>query len=153
MSSIAIKIERSDEATVVQLSGDITENTDFGGLLSQPSAALVFDLSGIRHINSCGVREWINFVTELKRAGKSLELERCSVPIVNQLNMISNFRGGARVRSIYTPYYCAECDREHPQLMDVSAGVAPAVPEVACPDCQAAMEFDDLPEAYFAFLT
>ena len=52
-------------------------------------------------------------------------------------------------------YVCDACGREEEQLIDVPSqapGVRPSLPTFACPDCQAAMEFDDLPERYLSFL-
>ena len=73
----------------------------------------------------------------------------------SQLNMIYNFRGRAKIRSFYAPYVCDACGREEEQLIDVPAqapGIRPNLPTFACPDCQAVMEFDDLPERYLSFL-
>jgi hypothetical protein len=100
------------------------------------------------------VREWVNLVSTLSKQGKAFALERCSVPVVNQLNMISNFRGSGQVLSFYAPYYCEECDAEHPQLLEPSADVASRLEqqEVPCPTCHKPMQFDDLPESYVAFI-
>jgi len=59
----------------VQLAGEITEESDFAPLVQNLPANATLDLSQIRRINSCGVREWLTFVSELKRAGKHVILE------------------------------------------------------------------------------
>jgi hypothetical protein len=69
--------------------------------------------------------------------------------------MIFNFRGAAKVRSFYAPYVCDACGHEEEKLLDVQAqfpGGVGKVPEFACEQCGAPMEFDDLPERYLSFL-
>ncbi len=140
------------EARVV-LSGDVTENANLGQLLGQlPQGPLALDLSGIKRINSVGVREWIQFVDGLKKAGRSFTLERCSVPIVGQLNMISNFAGGAKVRSFFAPFYCSNCNSEQPKLIDATNDPASQLSSPdKCSACGGELEFDDLPDAFLAF--
>ena len=153
MNSISIKVEPNPDLVRVHVSGDFTENADFTPLLAQEGTRLVFDLAEVRRINSCGVREWINFVNALQKAGRSFSLERCSVPFVNQLNMISNFRGGAEVLSIFAPYFCEGCGAQHTRLLVLDSAVFSTLKEqVPCPACGAPMELDDTPENYVGFL-
>lgn len=106
----------------------------------------------MRRINSCGVREWVNFVRDLPHV-TDLSFSHCSPAIVTQLNMIYNFRGNARIRSFYAPYVCEKCGQEEEKLVDVSAqGGGQVIPSFACSQCGATMEFDDLPERYLSFL-
>ncbi len=149
------KIEAASAPVAVSLSGEITENSDFTALIAEflPHRQLAIDLSDVHRINSCGVREWIRFVTEIGKDGKHVILERCSVEFVNQLNMIANFRGRAEVRSAFAPYYCATCSVERLRFLDLSDGRAPTLDEPhPCPDCGNAMSFDDVPDAYLSFL-
>jgi hypothetical protein len=116
---------------------------------------VTFHLGGIRRINSCGVREWVNFVRDLPEVTK-LTFTHCSTAIVTQLNMIYNFRGSARILSFYAPYVCESCNVESDKLLDVETqfpqGNIDQVPEFACERCRQPMEFDDLPERYLSFL-
>jgi ABC-type transporter Mla MlaB component len=152
-SSFTWELFHEEDATRVALSGEITEDSDFGALLSQLSTpAVIVDLADVKRINSCGVREWINFVNALSASSHSLALERCSVAIVNQLNMISNFRGNGRVLSVLAPYFCPRCDKERSRLIDLTAGSATNIEDsIPCPTCGSAMEFDDLPEHFLSF--
>jgi anti-anti-sigma regulatory factor len=154
MNSISIKVEPIPDAVRVHLAGDFTENADFTPLLAQSANRLIFDLGEVRRINSCGVREWINFINALQKAGRTFALERCSVPFVNQLNMISNFRGGAEVISIFAPYFCEGCGEQHTRLLQLAGDVSQTLKEqIPCPACGAPMELDDTPENYVGFLT
>src|SRR5262249_15153540 len=103
-----------------ELAGEITEESDFAPLGQSLPSASTLDLAEVRRINSCGVREWLNFVTALSKAGKQIVLERCSVPMVAQMNMITNFRGDARVASIFAPYHCPSCDEDHDELINLA---------------------------------
>ncbi len=140
--------------TTVEFVGEIDENADFADLRRRLRGPVAFMLGEVRRINSCGVREWVNFVRDLPHVTE-LSFSHCSPAIVTQLNMIYNFRGRAKIRSFYAPYVCDACGREEEQLIDVPSqapGARPSLPTFSCPDCQAPMEFDDLPERYLSFL-
>ncbi len=135
--------------TCVALMGEITEATDFSVLARHLPSGFAFDLSGISRINSYGVLAWSRFVKQLKTDGKTFAFERCSPPIVAQLNMVANFAGGAPIRSIQSPFFCESCSHEHtvdlelgPDSLSRLSGSHP------CPKCGEAMVFDDLPETY-----
>jgi len=71
---------------------------------------------------------------------------------VAQLNMITNFRGDAKIRSVLAPYHCPTCDQEHDAVIELEgkADVSPAL-QLPCPTCGNPMEFDELPDSYLAF--
>jgi hypothetical protein len=153
-------LDRSGQQ-VVEFAGEIDENADFGELRRRLRGAVTFDLAEVRRINSCGVREWVNFVRELGAPGPAqvdeLTFVSCSPAIVTQLNMIYNFRGHAHVRSFLAPYVCQECDHEESKLLEVAEhfpgpGKLRRPPDFTCPRCAGNMEFDDLPERYLSFL-
>ena len=148
------KVEaRNGDSLRVALRGEIDENADFSELRAHLRGNVELSLEGITRINSCGVREWVNFVRDL--GAIDLTFVACSPAIVTQLNMIYNFRGAARVRSFYAPYVCDACGHEDEKLLDVQNQFPSGphrVPDYACEQCGAAMEFDDLPERYLSFL-
>jgi anti-anti-sigma regulatory factor len=151
-SGLAFQIESRGEATWVGLSGEFTEASDFAPLLRQVPGAVVLDLSGISRINSCGVREWVNFMQALTSSGSQVVLERCSVPVVAQLNMIANFRGNADVRSVFAPYFCGGCNGRHEQLVELGPEALDRLTAPQeCPSCGGELEFDDLPESFLEF--
>jgi hypothetical protein len=158
------RIEERPGHTLVELEGEIDEHADLAELRRKLRGAVVFDLGEVRRINSCGVREWVNFVRDLAASSgegsvSEVVFTRCSPAIVTQLNMIYNFRGRAKVRSFLAPYVCRSCDHEEDKLLDVQThftGAGPArlrrPPELACDRCGGRMELDDLPERYLSFL-
>ncbi len=153
MSDLRLDLSTADGSTRVALDGDLTEHADFTAVRAITTPQIVFDLRDVRRINSCGVREWIRLMEALRDGPRAVVLERCSVPFVNQMNMIVNFVGGARVRSFYAPYLCGRCDEEFVELCDLPDDGAPALPATApCPRCGESAEFDDLADSYLAFV-
>src|SRR5687767_16034107 len=152
--ALSWRIKERPGFTSVEFFGEIDENADFAELRRRLRGQVVFNLGEVRRINSCGVREWVNFVRDLPSVSE-LVFTHCSPAIVTQLNMIFNFRGSAKVRSFYAPYVCDSCGHEEGKLLDVQAqfpGGVGKVPDFACEQCGAPMEFDDLPERYLSFL-
>ena len=143
-----------DERFHVELRGEINENADFMELGRQLHGDVTLYLEGITRINSCGVREWVNFLRELELP--SLVFARCSPPVVTQLNAIYNFRGPAQVQSFLAPYVCETCHVDEYKLLDVSEHFPERsplhVPAFRCERCRGVMTFDELPERYLAFL-
>ena len=153
--ALSWRIKERPGFTTVEFFGEIDENADFAELRRRLTGSVVFHLADVRRMNSCGVREWVNFVRDLPNV-EELTFTHCSPAIVTQLNMINNFRGSARVRSFYAPYVCDDCNHEEEKLLDVQSqfpnGSTNRVPAHACSKCQKPMEFDDLPERYLSFL-
>ncbi len=118
---------------------------------------LVLDLGAVTFINSLGVRDWIRMQAAAQKAGLDVELRRVAEPLVHQLNMIIATRGNAAVTSFFAPYACDACGREESLLIDAVANAAGLVklepPPMTCPECGAAMAFNDFPERYFSFLS
>lgn len=139
----------------IRVRGAITEATDFAAALNDGPASTtnlrtIVDLAAVDRVNSYGVREWIRFLKGLVQTGVDVTLEGVSVPMVRQMNMIPQVRAGARVGAIHAPYYCPDCDDERAVRLDATTRAPPAAPP--CPTCNTAMDFDDVQDAYFAFV-
>lgn len=146
-----------EDATFVKISGVIDEDNRLASSLKKiDGKTVVLDLEEIVRINSCGVRDWVNWVNDLDAMDKQVILVKCSPCIVNQLNVVNNFVGQGMVKSFFAPYYCGNCDTEQLRLLpvgDFAGQSAPAAPAVQCRKCGSPnTEFDDLEQAYFAFL-
>ena len=154
--ALSWRIKERPGFTTVEFFGEIDENSDFAELRRRLKGAVVFHIADVRRINSCGVREWVNFVRDLPSV-TDLTFTHCSPAIVTQLNMIYNFRGRAGVRSFFAPYICEGCGHEEEKLLDVQSqfpsGNVGDVPDFKCEQCGEPMEFDDLPERYLSFLS
>jgi hypothetical protein len=153
--ALSWRIKERPGFTSVEFFGEIDENADFAELRRRLKGQVVFHLAEVRRINSCGVREWVNFVRDLPGVN-DLTFTHCSPAIVTQLNMIYNFRGTAKVRSFLAPYVCESCNVEEEKLLDVQTHFPTRdfrrLPDFKCEKCNSGMEFDDLPERYLSFL-
>lgn len=153
--ALSWRIKERPGFTSVEFFGEIDENADFAELRKRLAGQVVFHLADVRRMNSCGVREWVNFVRDLPNI-EELSFSHCSPAIVTQLNMIHNFRGSAKIRSFYAPYVCEECGNEEEKLLDVQSqfpsGARNRMPAHTCSKCKKQMDFDDLPERYLSFL-
>ena len=153
-SRLEVSVDRSGPTTVVTIRGDIDESARFErdhGLTGR----VTLDLGGIRRLNSCGVRCWMEFLGSLGGVTE-LTLRRCAVPFVNQLNTVEGVRGGARVESIMAPFACRDCGAELVQEIALAGATLDdpesAVSDGVCSACGGVTVFDDLPERYLAFL-
>jgi CheY-like chemotaxis protein len=138
----------------ITLRGSFDEGTDFSRIPTENIDNIIFDLSGIRLINSWGARQWIMFLRSLPE-----DLEFCFVnaaPVfIKHCNMVSDMLGRGAVLSFAAPYECQSCGNENDRILQVSS-ISPAVmhepPQFRCPMCAGVEEFDDVPSRYFAFL-
>jgi hypothetical protein len=150
-----LRIEASTSKGVLRLafSGEITEGARFDQV-GPLRSAVVLDLGGIRRINSCGVREWMNFIRAVP-SEVQLRFEACSCAMVTQANMIANFLGAGRLVSFSAPYYCPKCQTSSEVLLDVERdfpGATRRAPARACGTCGGPLTFDDVEESYLALL-
>jgi serine/threonine protein kinase len=141
--------------TLVQVRGFVDEHFAGFGSLGE-AKAIVLDVSGMSRMTSFGVRQWRKAIDALPR-GTEIYLVGCPTFFVDQLNMVLNFGGSARVISAVAPYVCVGCGSDSAELIDVvaqrtalSQGTAP---ERECPRCAAKLELDESPESYFSFVT
>src|SRR5689334_3447012 len=148
-------IQHRGDMSFVKLGGVIDEDNELADLVDKiPSGTAVIDLGEIERINSCGVRDWVNWLSKLENNGTRSVLVECSPAIVAQINLVNNFTGNGVVKSFYVPYFCPECDEEKVLLVEASDMGAPPhePPTCRCDECDLVMDFDDMPDSYFAFL-
>jgi anti-anti-sigma regulatory factor len=155
-SKFHASVNNRDEVTWVKLAGVIDEDNELGTLAEKiGSGTAVIDVSEIERINSCGVRDWVNWLGRAEKNGASVVLVECSPAIVAQINLVNNFTGQGVVKSFYAPYFCPNCDIEKALLVETSdvQGVKPfQAPSCRCDECDGPMDFDDMEDSYFAFL-
>jgi len=148
------EIQQAERLTHVRLSGTLDEDNELLPLASHIRGTAVIDLSGIREINNCGVRDWVRWLEEVQAKSTSVVLTQCSPAIVAQLNQVSNFAGRAYVKSFYVPFFCQTCEQEKAVLVEMlefdGRDVGP--PTCRCDTCDGVMAFDDLEKSYFAFV-
>ena len=148
-----ITTSQVEDQLVIVFSGLIDEDSSFAEIEGKVQGSVVFDFEGVSLINSCGIREWVNFLESVDKSAK-LTYRNCRQIIIEQVNMVHGFiRDGATIESFYAPYYCESCDKEfkiHLKVSDVVGGKAPVE---KCPDCSnKELEFDAIEEQYFQFI-
>jgi anti-anti-sigma regulatory factor len=149
-------VQHRGDMSYVKLGGVIDEDNELGELVEKiPTGTAVIDLGEIERINSCGVRDWVNWLSKLEYNGTRSVLVECSPAIVAQINLVNNFTGNGVVKSFYVPYFCPECDEEKVLLVEATdMGPPPHEPPTCrCDECDLVMDFDDMPDSYFAFLS
>lgn len=149
-------VHHRDDVSYVKLSGVIDEDNELTTLTDKiPAGTAVIDLGEIERINSCGVRDWVNWLGKLQDQSTRAVLVECSPAIVAQINLVNNFTGSGVVKSFYVPYFCPECDEEKVLLVEaVDMGAGPHEPPTCrCDECDLVMDFDDMADSYFAFLS
>src|SRR5688500_1098743 len=149
-------VHHRDDISYVKLTGVIDEDNELGDLVDKiPPGTAVIDLGEIERINSCGVRDWVNWLGKLEANTTKVVLVECSPAIVAQINLVNNFTGNGVVKSFYVPYFCPECDEEKVLLVEAAdMGPPPHEPPTCrCDECDLVMDFDDMPDSYFAFLS
>ena len=149
-------IQHRADVSYVKLGGVIDEDNELADLADKiPRGTAVIDLGEIERINSCGVRDWVNWLSRLETNGTRSVLVECSPAIVAQINLVNNFTGNGVVKSFYVPYFCPECDEEKVLLVEATdMGPPPHEPPTCrCDECDLVMDFDDMPDSYFAFLS
>lgn len=155
MEKLRTAVETEGDTSIVKLAGFIDEHNKLKTLVEQITATTaMIDLSGVERINSSGVRDWVNWIAALEANGTKPVLVRCSPAIVAQINLVKNFTGNGAVKSFLVPYRCRDCDEEKTIVVETSEMTSPNAnpPECRCIVCSRAMEVDEMPESYFAFL-
>ena len=142
--------------TYIRIQGVIDEDNALAELTNQlQGSVLLLDLAEVERINSCGVRDWVNWLNNLTAMGLRVVMMRCSPAIINQVNMVTNFSGDAIIHSFFAPYFNPETDEEKSVLLftrDLIGQRPVKAPRVTCEETGYPMEFDDCEESYFAFV-
>jgi predicted Ser/Thr protein kinase len=136
--------------TTYRLKGEINETSDLRPVFST-AGEVKLDLSQVTRINSVGLRVWVD-AARLRPADQRMVFDRCSMAMVSQINMIPLLTEGVQVRSILAPYHCPHCDVEAMEVLTVRELERGVAPLRTCTTCRHPMQFDDIPEEYFAFV-
>jgi hypothetical protein len=146
---VSLKVEQKNGQ--IALSGFLDENSALQRL--DPLAKLpkiLFNFGAVARVNSCGVRDWVNFIAKL--TSTEIHYVDCPMVVVKQLNVVPDFQGKAKVDSFFAPYFCESCDQEQLKLLTAASVANGQPPAVNCPTCGKPMGFDAIPNQYFSFL-
>lgn len=147
--------EQKNGILSIRLSGAVDELANLDQLIGPPAPEMHVYCREVKRINSVGVKNWIRYFTSAKNRGSKLRFLECSIPVVEQINLISNFLAGGEIESLYVPYSCGKCKSELIGLFKVAdlRNIGFKVPNLTCSKCGDKAVFDDIPEEYFAFST
>lgn len=153
-NALQMSVESDGGITRVFLEGEISDEARFEDL-GPLQGSVAFDLSGIKRINTHGVREWMNFVGTLSN-DLTITYERCSPVFVGQANRTAGFLKHGKIVSFAAPYFCETCGTSIEVMLDAKAdfaGPPHKAPDRECAACKTALRFDDVEDTYLAFLT
>jgi len=154
MGKLDVTINKSGEALSLIMAGTIDEDIDFNNYDIKGAQQVNIEMSGIKSINSCGIREWIKWMST--NSGAKITFEQCPKVIVDQINMVDGFLpANAEVKSFFVPYYNDDAGSEKNVLFRSgtefdASGVKPPA-EVKDEDGNV-MEMDVIEAKYFKFL-
>lgn len=151
MSSLKIELTKQGDDTLIKLSGHINEDSDLSLMGEIKGNELTLDLKNITLINSCGIRDWIEFQKQNFDFTRVI-YRNCPQVIIEQMNIVAGFiHPKGIIESFFAPYYCESSDQEVKLLItpsEVIDGKAPAKKNDDGED----LEFDDIEAQYFNFL-
>lgn len=145
---ISLKVNKQSTLLAINVEGSIDEDASLPSLDFSGISHICFDFKELKLINSCGIRDWVNW---LKAFPTSLKIEytQCPPILIDQINMISGLlpQGGI-VSSFYVPYFSEKEDDVVLQLFNKGQEVPE---EISLPSGET-VELDVIPEKYFKFL-
>ena len=146
-----------DAITYVRFDGTVGEQFNGKALAGKlKTKTIVLQLAEVKRITSFGIREWIEFMDTLAKRADDIIMVECASKIVDQVNMVANFTGPARVFSFFAPYRCDYCDEDNRVIMqidrdwEVIKSMRP--PELPCNQCGQPQNFDEDPVTYFSHI-
>lgn len=111
MSKFAVKKDIAGKNLKLALGGIIDEDADFKDIAVTGFDMIDIDLNELKSINSCGIREWIKWLSANSTA--QIQFNNCPKVIVDQINMVEGFlpKNGS-VKSFFVPYFNEEFGSE-----------------------------------------
>ncbi len=155
MSKLEFKVTGAAPKMAVKLIGSIDEDTNFSQIALAGCTELELDLEHVKSINSCGIREWIKWLS----AAPSIQysLKNCPKVIVDQINLVDGFLPKqAKVLSFFVPYFNEDEGSEKNVLFKYGTEFKEGQltpPAKVTDDSGHEMELDVIEAKYFAFIS
>lgn len=154
MGKFEIKIDKAGTDFKVQVVGTIDEDVDFSAFALAGAGSVQMNLSQVKSINSCGIREWIKWIGGA--GGAAVVYAECPKIIIDQVNMVQGFLPAqGKVQSFFVPYYSDESGEEKNVLFThgkefTDSAVTP--PGEVLDSTGKPMEMDVVEAKYFKFI-
>jgi len=154
MAKFDVKMNKAGEKLNVVMAGSIDEDADFTQLSLAGAGQIEIQMGGLKSINSCGIREWIKWMSTAPSA--NITFNECPKVIVDQINMVDGFLpANAKVQSFFVPYYNDDSGAEKNVLFRLGTEFTEnsVNPPAAVKDEEGnAMEMDVIESKYFKFI-
>ncbi len=154
MAKLDVKMNKGAEKLTVQLNGTIDEDVDFSQFNLSDNGQVELELEGVKSINSCGIREWIKWVSSAPSA--QIVYKNCPKVIVDQINMVDGFLpSNGKVQSFFVPYYNDDAGSEKNVLFSFGQEFSEGgiQPPAEVKDAEGnEMEMDVIESKYFKFI-
>lgn len=154
MGKLEVKSDKAGEKLNLTLAGSIDEDTDFNQIPFGGAKEIEIKMGGVKSINSCGIREWIKWISTA--GGANIQWHECPKVIVDQINMVDGFLpNNAKVLSFFVPYYNDEMGSEKNVLFRFGTEFTAnsVTPPASVKDDEGnLMEMDVIEAKYFKFI-
>jgi len=153
--ALKITIDQVADVVTYTFDGDVDENFRHKEVPRVAAKHIDFVLENVNNFNSVGIREWVYLVRDLSALG-SLCFKRCSVTMVDQINMVPDSLGNGVVESFYAPYACDEHGETSRLIVTKDHAreiMSHEAPVMICEQCRKKLDFDALEDAYFMFVS
>ncbi len=100
--NLSIEIKQTANEVVYRFVGDVDEHFRQKDVPRLKKPNITFILEEINNFNSCGIREWIYLIRDIGELG-ALKFTRCSVTMIDQINMVPDSLGRGQVESCLAP--------------------------------------------------
>jgi hypothetical protein len=152
MTNSNLKIKSINSKFYIQVVGSLDEDSNFSQIDLSFASEIFFDFKNITGIQSCGVREWLKLIKNIKNI--PIYFNNCPKIIIDQINMVDGFLPkNAHVASFYVPYYSEATEEETHLLYEVKANQNQCLKLKEVHDSLGnPMELGVLEQRYFQFL-
>jgi hypothetical protein len=121
MSDFKMEVKDSEGTDFITLCGVIDEEAKFK-VPPKKSSSIALDLESVEYINSCGIREWINWMNDNLGHYNEVHIHNCPHHIIEVANVVNSFfTDKCKVFSFYAPYYVQDVDDVFYKLFEKSA--------------------------------
>lgn len=156
MNSFSADLKKEGNTLIITLKGRLDEDVRYPSINDERYDRLVFVLSDVNMINSCGIRDWLAWHKTI--VGRpQIVFKECHKLIIDQVNMVAGFLPeNAIVQSFYTPYYCEKCEKLTELFLerekDYPQGDLDLPEEIECMHCKNKAELDVIETKYLKFI-
>ncbi len=155
LGELSVQQNINDHQVIYTFDGNVDEHFNFQNFPYTFKPLVIFNLEKINQFNSVGIRSWIQMIKQFH--GKcDLKFVKCSVTMIDQINMIPHTLGHGTIESFYAPYFCDKDKKESNRLINLNIDFQKLLknqaPEFDCEKCGGTLSFDAIEESYFQFV-